>query len=311
MKFAHWQILSLAAFAMVPLLAGTIKPNDYEASRRDNQTALKRRNNSAIGAILGEIRASMADMMFVKTEIYLHNGVAYMPHLDMEAMSERGEIVDDDHGDGDDGEEKPPTVIPAPETDFRGIIGELERRVKPWQDPDMPHIHTSGTELLPWYRVMTISDPTNVRAYQIGAWWLKGPKPQEALDFLREGMANNPQAFQLPYMAGQIALKLSDRSDSGDSGEHIADARRFFDEAADIVIRERPADYDRDHPENFPSWSEYKEEDARGAARFAVYLERDHGSIQDAIKKAERYSQVFGGDGVLDRLVERLGRSAN
>ncbi len=312
MNGAYWRIPSLAAFLLLPLLAGRVRPNDYEASRRDSQTAIERRNRTAIAAILGGVRTSMADMMFVKTEVYMHNGVAYMPHLNMDALSQRGEVVADDHDGHDDHDEEaydpefPPTVIPTAGKDFRGIVGELERRVRPWDDPDRPHIHTSGIELLPWYRMMTISDPTNVRAYQIGAWWLKGPKPEEALGFLKEGIANNPRAFQLPYLAGQIAAKLAKGENGETDSARTAEAWEFFDAATALMMKERPEGYDRDHPENFPGWSEYKEEDARGAVRFAVYFERDHGSRDAAIEKAVRYSEFFGGDGVLDRLARRL-----
>lgn len=42
----------------------------------------------------GEVRATTADLMWVKTERYLHNGIAYGAHLDIAATSNSGEIKD-------------------------------------------------------------------------------------------------------------------------------------------------------------------------------------------------------------------------
>ena len=50
-------------------------------------------NTSSFAQILGELRASTADLMWIKTERYLHRGVAYKPHLDADAMAHTGEVV--------------------------------------------------------------------------------------------------------------------------------------------------------------------------------------------------------------------------
>lgn len=300
------QAAAFAAFLALPALALRVDPNKYEGGWRANQEAVESRNRSAIGSVLGQLRTSMADVMFMKTELYLHNGVAFASHMNMKAMESTGEIT----GDND-----APTMIPDRDRDFRGIVGELERRVKPWQSADAPHVHTSGTELLPWYRLMTVSDPHNVRAYQIGAWWLKGSKPDEALAFVQEGILNNPRAFQLHYIKGQIYMEKAKRERSGteaEAGGHAKTARLGYDSfvaAAELAITERPADYDPNGPDD-PGrwWTHYTEEDARAAARMAILLARDFASPENGLKMARRYNEAFGGDGLLERYIGQLER---
>lgn len=346
----------LLAFLLSPLLALRIDPNAYEGGRSKDEADIQARNSSSFAIILGEVRTNLSDLMFIKTERYLHNGVAYRPHLDMDQTAQSGEIVDKhaghDHGHGESGsgesfdfagefeeheaeakgehvhdeaeEESSGTIIKGPEDDFRGFIGRLEREVKPWRDPKLAHIHTSGTELLPWYRLMTLSDPKNVRAYLIGAWWLKGQrKPEfyaEALNFVSEGIENNPQAFQLYLMRGYIYNQM----------EKKAEAREAFTEAAELAVKARPAGWtpeDEDRamaealgkstgsastvrPGSIRRWTNYQEEDARAAARLAVIAERDAGSALKAVAMARRYVEALEGDGRLEAMIGEITNPA-
>ena len=170
------------------------------------------------------------------------------------------------------------TIIPRPETDFRGFVGRLQRQVKPWRDPREPHQHTQGTELLPWYRLATLGDPHNVRSYMIGAWWLKTMRtPQqlaEAENFVREGMKNNPSAFQLPLMLGYILRAKKD---------DVA-ALAAFKDAAQKAIKVRPPG-----GEVSPRWTTYNEEDAGAACTLAVLLTRELRGPQEALELGNRY----------------------
>jgi len=318
------QIAGLVLFLISPLLAINIKPLAYEGGRSRDMEARAVRNSSALATILGEIRTSMSDLMFVKTELYLHNGVAYLPHIDFDELSVSGEVkhleehqaeVGEEGGEhDDDDEEHVATVLPPANRDFRGFIGTLERHVKPWQDPTLPHVHSAGTELLPWYRVMTISDPNNTRGYSIGTWWLKGQadKQDEALDFIAEGIENNPDEFQLRYMKGNVELEIARAVQGGDALEEFESDPAFwyrramesFIEGAELVAEKRPEGHNPDEPTM--EWTNYMEEDARATARNAVFLLRDHASTAEALEAARRYYAVFGHDGVLHRQIEEL-----
>lgn len=301
-------------FLFIPAVILRLNPDRYEGGRSKDVRAGSLRNESAAALILGEIRSSMSDIIFIKTELYLHSGVAYKLDLDYDALSSKGNVVEksrdreitienilpeDRTGSGDDELqfhcEGAKTVIPTRQKDFRGMIGELHRRVKPWQDPSKPHLHTDGAELLPWYRLMTLSDPHNIRGYVIGAWWLKHyqkrPQLLEAIKFLDEGIRYNPDSYQLYLMKGHINRTLEDHQE----------ARLLYRKAAEIAIQKRPPDGKISH-----DWTQYNEEDAMAAIRLAVFTEKEYGSPEEALILARRYLKILGQDVVLERQIKQM-----
>lgn len=315
-------------FLASPAVTMRLNPKNYEGGRSRDERTRHIRNKSAAALILGEIRSSMSDIMFIKTELYLHSGVAYKLNLDYDALSSKGTVVekgdqqdvnleqllpedqrnhaehehdhDHAHHHADDDKihfhcEGADTVIPTRKKDFRGIIGELHRRVKPWQDPSKPHLHTSGEELLPWYRLMTLSDPHNIRGYMIGAWWLKHFKKeaqlQEAIKFLDEGIRYNPDSYQLYLMKGNITLSL----------DNHREAKALYRKSADLAIRKRPPDgkISRD-------WTHYNEEDALAAIRLAVFTEKEYGDVKTALDIARRYLEIINSDLILERQIQQM-----
>lgn len=328
-------------FLASPLVTRNLTPNDYEGGYSRDSAQLEERNSSAFAMLLGEFRTSMSDMMFIKTERYLHSGVGFAAHINLDRVAQTGNIEGSDSGhhehdghdhgvelDPDDPMSAPslkftaemeehqavvaaggveaieddagtPTMIRDAANDFRGFIGDLERAVQPYQPADQQHVHTDGTELLPWYRLATLTDPHNVRGYMIGAWWLSGvrggEKHEEAIAFLDEGIRNNPRSFQLPMMKGTI-LSRQDRK---------AESLASYIAAADLVVQVRPRD-----PKSEPWWTEYMDEDARAAVRLAVIQEREIGDWDKALEMGNRYNAIFeGGDHILNRVLLEL-RSA-
>lgn len=300
MTITRSKIVLLCLFAASPLLSMRLAPNDYEGGRLKNEVDREVRNSSAFATILGELRTNMSDLMFMKTERYLHGGVAYMPHLNVDKLAQTGEISDQNATAGN---APGSTVIPEKGKDFRGYVGYLHRQVKPWQDPNAPHTHTSGEELLPWYRLMTLTDPNNRRAYLIGTWWLKDKNTDlhdaEGLKFINEGIRNNPRGFDLYLTRGYLQRQMED-----DTG-----ARQSFQKAAELAIEVRPVELLQEGGEESAAaanWTSYNEEDARAAVRLAVFTERDHGSREEALKMAIRYNEAIGGDGRLQAMIEAL-----
>ncbi|MDX9975499.1 MAG: hypothetical protein RBU21_21110, partial [FCB group bacterium] len=320
------------ALAISPLWTRTIQPQQYEGGRSRDVADRAERNSSAIAMVLGEIRTTAADLLFIKTERYLDSGIAYMPHAEKEILTLEGETAemerheaeiresaahegehdhDHDHDHAhDEGHEYAgtPTIIPTRGNDFRGFVGELQRQVKPWRDPSLPHQHTPGTELLPWYRVMTLADPHDVRAYAIAAYWLKSDNIDQGVEFLEEGIANNPDAFALPHMLGRLQAEKAQKlaTGGGETGEIArlrADAIANQVRAAELGFAERPADwtYESDSLE----WTHYTEDDFRGSLRMAVLLEYRFGDPKVAFTRAREYSARLGGDPILTKFLER------
>ena len=310
------------AFLLSPLLSLNLNPDNYKGGASRDEFARQKRNSSAVSQLLGEFRTNISDVLFIKTERYLHGGIAYETHMsdsDLKGLS--GEtakleqhqaevgVADHEHHDHEHEEEMSATLIRPPSADFRGFIGSLQRAVKPWQNPDNPHIHTDGTELLPWYRAMTTMDPHNVRAYAIGSWWLKTRNPEEATAFIREGVENNPDEFQVWNTLGNILYYRAtrelrkDEPDREHYRELIREARSAFETAAGLGLDARP----KGGPtgENILLWNDYTEEDLRSALRMAVLLEERHADPAEAHRMAVEYERRVGGDGILRRIIAR------
>ena len=287
-------IVSGLLMAASPALLARLHPQRYEGGPGNEMARMALQNRGAIGFIMGQMRTSISDMMFMKTEIYLHAGVRYEPHIDVGALESGGNIKneaseshddhDHDHEDEHGHAEAPATIIPTAEKDFRGFIGDLEREIKPWKPAGSPDVHSSGEELLPWYRMMTLADPNSIRGYSIGAWWLMKAKTEErdkeALDFLNEGVANNPDSFQLWLMKGRAHQRLN----------QLDDALKAYDTARKLAMKQRPSD-----GKESDEWTDYMEDDFRMAASGTVFLLRDQHRIDEAVKTAEETLRVLPG----------------
>jgi len=315
-------LLICLAVVLIPVFTLRIDPREYEGGRSRDAVARSTRNASSIAVLFGELRTSMSDMMFIKTERYLHSGVAYVPHHDEQLLSveDMGDEVDHhqadvqphhhthSHGhshshdhphvhhthDGDHA--GTPTLIPTRDQDYRGFIGRLHRQVKPWRDPTKAHIHTDGTELLPWFRVMTVTDPHYAMGYTLGSWWVAQYDRDMALDFIEEGIRHNPNAFQIRMARGFILWRTfrQEREDMQMLDQVIQD----FRDAARLGIAQRPDPADGP-PEEQPGWSWFQEQDLWAACQMRVLLEREFGDPERARELAAEYLEIFPDNKVL------------
>ena len=319
----------LAPLALLFVLAGPWlakhgRTDRYEGGRSRDLGARAVRNSSAAAQLLGEFRATLADTLFVKTERYLHSGVAYTLHMqeDLESVSDVSQsdpasgLIDPSsktghvHDEHCEHEHPADTLIPPADRDFRGWIGDLHRMVKPWQDPSHAHVHTEGTELLPWYRLMTLADPHNVRGYAIGAWWLGSINPEQAMIFINEGIERNPDAFQLHLVRAGLHYGRA-RAINGpdifhptaDALPHFRAARDDYRRAADLALQARPAGLKRGDPH--PAWPESMDTDAMTACGMAALSEKTYGEPARALELARRYLAVFPDQPVLLTLLRR------
>lgn len=327
---------SAALWILAALLSTGIHPNRYEAGRSRDPVAGVKRNQSSLARILGEFRTGLSDILFIKTERYLHSGVAYVPHLTEELLTVEGtgeevehheEEMTHSHGDhshahgehshayedhshahGEDHEDdhfhhdgEVEMLVPTAKQDYRGWIGHMQRQVQPWQDPSEAHIHTDGRELLPWFRLMTLSDPGYVRGYVLGAFWVERVDPEAALEFIEEGLEANPTAFQLHLSKGYILMRMARNLDPGvaftdpsaDRLELLRQAKASFHEAADYIDRVRPPMPDEGEITDLPNWNTYQETDARGAITLSLLFEERYGNPEQLPVLREQYRQIM------------------
>jgi hypothetical protein len=308
----------LGLFAASPLWSGLLQPQAYEGGRSRNAEARAYRNASSVATMFGELRTAVSDIMFIKTERYLHSGVGYVAHVQEEVLSvsgamehvdeEQKEFAESQGGDPDDhrdcGDRHNPAhdaelLIRSEETDFRHWIGRMEREVKPYNPPGQLHVHADGRELLPWFRAMTISDPHYVTGYATGAWWLQSRNPDQALTYISEGIAQNPDAFQMYLTKGEILMSMA-RARDPDLQDLEEDPRRLVDEA--LATYQQGAAIVSRHWNQAEEWTPYEMEDAWALARLDVIMERKFGDPLAAADRARTYLRILGDDPSLRRL---------
>lgn len=276
-------------------LSGQVDPSRYEGGRARDEQARERRNRSALATLMGGFRTSASDLMFIKTERYLHGGVAYRhgpgeaEHAghDHDHEHEHAHGEDPEHGHefvcGSQGKE---TAIPRAEADFRGWIGDLYREVKPWRDPSEAHVHTDGRELLPWFRLMTWSDPTYVQGYLAGGFWLQEEGAAAALEFIEEGLRNNPGAFPLYVSRGLLRVKQAREAGGGGSGSErdlLERAREDFARAAELGRARRGRG---------EGLARYEENDLLAACRMTILVSERLGDAGRARRDRGRFADM-------------------
>ena len=189
-------------------------------------------SESPLASVLGEFRVSISDFLWLKAEEYHHSGILFRKPTKRETDEGVEEMVhepenedpyghhdheihhahDDeedhhghDHGDGEHHGHHGVGVIPSPERDVRGVLGDLDRAVHPNPATDKVE-HGPMREMIPLYRMLTLVNPHHVRAYVVGAYVVAAHmgKPQKAREFLEEGAKNNPESMAIQEALGRL-----------------------------------------------------------------------------------------------------------
>jgi tetratricopeptide (TPR) repeat protein len=70
------------------------------------------------------------------------------------------------------------------------------------------HTHLEGnnrSEILPWLKLAAELDPQKIETYTVAAYWLRDlGKVKEAERFLREGLLNNPESYDILFELGHL-----------------------------------------------------------------------------------------------------------
>jgi hypothetical protein len=177
-----------------------------------------------------EGRRLIAQMLWVKTHSVLHAGAEERAAKPGEEKSRGAEYHE--HGDAEDKHEGEDAhaghahaegeacelaggeggghvlVIPPANEDFRGVLGDLERSVKPYAGADGKMFSKDSAQTIPFYRLMTWADPHYIQGYTVGATFINkvGKETDAALEFLHEGARFNPSSFEIQTELGHIYL---------------------------------------------------------------------------------------------------------
>ncbi len=236
-----------------------------------------------------EGRRLLARMMWVKSEQVLHGGVEHD-----EAAGEAEHAHDghhDEHHEEENGNHGHVLAIPSKEEDFRGVLGDLERAVKPYSDEQGMEIHRDQAQTLPFFRLMTRLDPHFIRGYTTGGAILceSGKHAEAGLRFLQEGLRHNPESFEIHTEVGRFHLVYF---------RDFVAAERHLNQALALAQRDR-------------ALSEEEFGAVTDAFRWLALCYVSSGKSERAVQVAKTGLAVVGPDVVLEKVLNRagLGRS--
>jgi len=195
-------LLAFSAFASVGWQVQRVKPIVNPTIRDEN---IDVGEDSSTVSLLGQFRTTASAWLWLRADSYLHNGVEMRPLSETEAK--KGITVDNAKDDGNERlhAENEITAVPSKDRDFRGIFGDVERRVASYKDMHN-HTHNDPVVAMPLYRLMTWLDPQFVQGWTIGGMILardhSGDGTARSLAFLREGWAANPKCVDIPSQIG-------------------------------------------------------------------------------------------------------------
>jgi tetratricopeptide (TPR) repeat protein len=167
--------------------------------------------HAASASLFGELRGGLADYLWLKADRVLHNGVetrALTPAEQRGGRRWRASSAPDEREQGVECHaEGETTVVPNPEADCRGILGDLERQVKPYMDLRSHH-HRDIADAMSLFRLMTWANPHFISGWVVGANVLAGAlgRPQAALAFLHEAEKQNPDSLEIQEEIGRYLM---------------------------------------------------------------------------------------------------------
>src|SRR5579871_1034785 len=101
--------------------------------------------NSSTASLVGQFRTTASAWLWLRADLYLHNGVEMRPVSQDELKN--GRTVDNAKDDGHEQlhAENEVTAVPSKDRDFRGIFGDVERQVASFKDM---HGHTHNDPIV-------------------------------------------------------------------------------------------------------------------------------------------------------------------
>jgi tetratricopeptide (TPR) repeat protein len=287
--------------------------------------------SSGLIKIFRGFQMSLADICYNKSAIYTHNGIRYTS-LGEDILAEH--IADQqeedtqaatnptsataarDAHDHEHGGREDVLAITPQEHDFRGIIGRVEREVKPFPkrlvgpkgEAAYAHPpHVKEEEALPWLRIATLINPEHQQAWVGAASLVQHAKTPEAssraIALLEQALQLNPLIPDKPYDKYSLVYLLA----------HLylvkaKNPRRTIEILAPAI----------DHGEkDFPlldallglGESQIQKDWLNYCFRDAVLAYREMGDYDKAIQTAQRAIRLFPEDGPLRTMLRRMVQS--
>jgi len=220
-------ILAIFVFSTINL-SSNIEKYNIESLEKEGYGDF---DKDVLSRVFGELRTYLSSSSYTNADIYFHGGLydfheecsLFTPaHISSHHEKEGGDH--DDHADGHHPQKR--TLNP---------LLKIAEKISITR-----HRHLSGNEekeLLPWILYSVKLNPKNEKAYVIGGYWLgmRLNKIDEAINFLNEGIKNNPASWDLYLMLGEIYLiRLRD----------YQNARIYLEKAKDLAESKKADRFD-------------------------------------------------------------------
>jgi hypothetical protein len=280
-------ILPVAASSVAVLISGLGAANLRETITPSGRPpGLEAHETHASASLLGQFRTTFSGWLWLRTDLYLHNGTEMRPLTDGERkQGGKGSSSKDNEDGGLHDDSAITTVVPSPAADFRGIFGDIERATHAYRDM-RHHTHNDPWSALPLFRLMTWIDPTFIPGWTTGANVLSRDHTEEgvakALDFLEQGRKKNPESVAL---CGEIGHLMVARKHDMEGAAAILERARSFSKRGDRPLSE-------DDQEALPD-----------VYRWLAMIYRERGMLDRMYAVLREGTQRIPDDRVLDRML--------
>ena len=155
---------------------------------------------SLMNVLLGDSRRIFASQLFLKADVSFHSGY-YPSAFDRTQAPQGSRHMTAAEGSPEEEEHERSMNFLGPPKDW------IERFGRRFIITD--HTHLAGNnerEILPWLKLSASLDPERIDTYTVSAYWLRKElgKVAEAEQFLREGLRNNPNSYELLFELGKL-----------------------------------------------------------------------------------------------------------
>jgi len=229
MKFAPFLVLGVLGAS--GYLSGSLKS---QTEAPETAEGLEAHHKAAGASVLGQFRTSITGWLWVRTDLYLHNGVEMRMLTESEKrQGKRGVGSSDEELGALLNDDALVTLVPGKERDFRGIFGDIERETQTYQRME-GHAHNEPEDSIPLFRLMTWIEPKFIPGWTTAATITAGKRTEESFDkaiaILREGLEANPNHVGLLNELGRFYA-----GKKKDFGSAIPVLQRAVDQDLDVA----------------------------------------------------------------------------
>jgi len=188
----------LSALILALLLAGCFSLATVLQQRAPHWSR-RAQSDNVLKMVFGDGRRFLADGFFRKADVSFHSGF-YPTIFDQANASQDTRHLTAKEGEPEAEEHEKQMNFLGPPRDWIERFGR--------HFAVTTHTHLEGKnerEILPWLKVAAELDPQKIETYTVSAYWLRDlGKYKEAEAFLREGMRNNPESYEILFELGRL-----------------------------------------------------------------------------------------------------------